>query len=205
MNSKLWIRKTTSSCLMVAILATYSMVALANDGRAAGELTYSGSNVTVNGESAKSGRTVFSASTIATPENFSAVINLGKAGQIEIAPNTTLMLSFDANSAHADLSAGSLRVISSTNGVSVNANGTTSVIPAGGSASAGKANDDDYIDSSGKCVDANKNGKEECHSSYGWYWFALVMAGAGAGIIYAASRGSNYDFGGTGTVVSPTR
>jgi hypothetical protein len=48
MNSKLWIRKALSMCLSVAVLATYSMVALAGPGKAAGELAVSGKNV--NGE-----------------------------------------------------------------------------------------------------------------------------------------------------------
>ena len=40
MNSKLWIRKALSMCLSVAVLATYSMVALAGPGRAAGEYAH---------------------------------------------------------------------------------------------------------------------------------------------------------------------
>ena len=71
MNRKLWIRKALSMCLCVALLATYSMVALAGPGKAAGELTVSGKNangeapfVLVNGETARSGRSVFSGSTI---------------------------------------------------------------------------------------------------------------------------------------------
>ena len=60
MNSKVWFRRALSSGLMVAILATYSMVALASPAAAVGELTISASgsdipNVTVNGEMAKSG------------------------------------------------------------------------------------------------------------------------------------------------------
>ena len=73
MNSKLWIRKALSMCLSVAVLATYSMVALAGPGKAAGELAVSGKSVSgettfvfVNGEVARSGRSVFSGSTITT-------------------------------------------------------------------------------------------------------------------------------------------
>ena len=64
MNSKLWIRKALTMSLTVAIFATYSMVALAADGRTAGEIVITGNTgagaVTVNGEPAKSGRTIFS-------------------------------------------------------------------------------------------------------------------------------------------------
>jgi hypothetical protein len=196
MNSKLWIRRTVSSGLMVAILATYSMVALANDGKATGELTVSAlsfsgeaSSVTVNGEAAKSGRTVFSSSTIVTPENSSAVINMGKAGQIEIAPNSNITLSFDSSSAHADLNSGSVTVLNSANGVSVTANGSTSVLPAGSSASA-----------SGGGGQTNSAG-----TGSAWWLWAIVFGGAAVGVIVAASRGNNIRLGGNGTVVSPTR
>ena len=54
MNSKVWIRKAMTMSLTVAIMATYSMVALASDGRAAGEIVITGNTaaaaVTVNGE-----------------------------------------------------------------------------------------------------------------------------------------------------------
>ena len=197
MNSKLWIRRTVSSGLMVAILATYSMVALANDGKATGELTVSAlsfsgdaSFVTVNGEAAKSGRTVFSSSTIVTPENSSAVINMGKAGQIEIAPNSNITLSFDSSSAHADLNSGSVTVLNSVNGVSVTANGATSVLPAGSSASA-----------SGGGGQTNSAG-----TGSAWWLWAIVFGGAAVGVIITASRGNNnISLGGNGTVVSPTR
>ncbi len=197
MNSKLWIRRTISSGLMVAILATYSMVALANDGKATGELTVSAlsfsgevSSVTVNGEAAKSGRTVFSSSTIVTPENSSAVINMGKAGQIEIAPNSNITLSFDSSSAHADLNSGSVTVLNSVNGISVTANGSTSVLPAGSSASA-----------SGGGGQSNSTG-----TGSAWWLWAIVFGGAAIGVIVTASRGNNrISLGGNGTVVSPTR
>ncbi len=195
MNSKLWMRRAISSGLMVAILATYSMVALASSDKAAGELTVSSrsfsgevSSVTVNGEAAKSGRTVFSSSTIVTPENSSAVINMGKAGQIEIAPNSSVTLSFDSSSAHADLSSGSVTVLNSVNGISVTANGSTSVLPAGSSASASGGGQPAPVG-----------------SGSAWWLWAIVFGGAAVGVIVAASRGNNIRLGGNGTVVSPTR
>src|SRR3982750_3042719 len=100
MNSKVWFRRALTSGLMVAILATYSMVALASPGNVVGELTINGTgsntpNVTVNGETARSGRSIFSSSVISTPENASAVVNLGRLGVIELAPNSTFAISFD--------------------------------------------------------------------------------------------------------------
>ena len=38
MNSKLWMQKSLAMCLMVAIYATYSMVALAGSDRLVGEI-----------------------------------------------------------------------------------------------------------------------------------------------------------------------
>ncbi|MEP6945708.1 MAG: hypothetical protein ABJA02_07305 [Acidobacteriota bacterium] len=215
MNSKLWIRKTVSSCLMVAMLATYSMVALASDVKATGELEVFGRSVngdspvvTVNGESAKTGRTVFSSSSIKTPENSSAIVNMGKAGEIEVAPNSNLTLSFDENSAHVDLAAGTLTVVRSAQGVSVTSAGSTYTVAAGGTASATAVpvSDDDYRDSTGKCIDANKNGKEECDHAGTWWLWALVLGGATAGIIVGTTQGTNnVQLGGGGIVVSPTR
>src|SRR6185369_14778024 len=110
--------------LMVAILATYSMVALASPAAAVGELTISASgsdipNVTVNGEMAKSGRSIFSSSVVSTPQNASAVINLGKAGSIELAPNSTFAVSFDSSSTSGDLTSGTVTVLGASAPVNV--------------------------------------------------------------------------------------
>jgi hypothetical protein len=215
MNSKLWIRKAISSCLMVAMLATYSMVALAGTNNAFGELIVNGQSVngetpivTVNGEAAKTGRTIFTSSTITTPEFATATVNMGKAGEIELFPNTTLLLSFDNNSASVDLLAGTLTVLKSNQLVNVKAAGATYGLSSGESASASSGKTDhDYRDSTGKCIDANKNGKLECddHGAAWWLW-ALVFGGAAAGIIVGASQGNNsISLGGGGAVISPNR
>jgi len=214
MNSKLWIRKAITSCLMAVLLATYSMVALANEGRATGQISISGlgaagdtSVVTVNGETARSGRTVFSSSTISTPDGTTASVNMGKAGEIELAANTTLTLSFDNASANVDLMSGTLTVLNASKDVNVNVSGSAVTLKAGESASAsGSKTDKDYRDSTGKCIDANKNGKEECGSAGGLWWvWALVFGGAAAGIIIGATRSNTNNLGGSGTVISPTR
>ena len=193
MNSKLWIRKAISSCLMIAMLATYSTVALANTGKATGELVVNGGNVvTVNGEAAKSGRTIFTSSTVSTPENTSAIINLGTIGQIEMAPNTAMTVSFDAKSASLDLTTGTVTVLKSATSVNVNTGGTNYALNAGETATAqvGKAaqkDDDDDKDAA-------------------WWPFALIFGGAAVGIIWAASRGGNdVSLGGGTIVVSPNR
>ncbi|MBX7055560.1 MAG: hypothetical protein K1X36_11435 [Pyrinomonadaceae bacterium] len=208
MNSKLWIRKATSSCLMIAMLATYSMVALANTEKTRGEIIVNGTeSVVVNGETVQSGRTIFSSSTVSTPANSSAVVSLGDAGEIGLAPNSVATVTFDAKTASIDLSAGSLKVLRAADTVTVNAAGTTMSLNAGESASAKSGRStDDYKDSSGKCIDADKDGKEECDSVVTWWPWVVIMGGAAVGIIWTASQGENaISLGGGTVVVSPIR
>jgi len=174
------------------------MVALANSGKIAGELLVSGTNaggespvIMVNGEAAKSGRSIFSSSTISTPETASAVIIMGKAGKIELAPNTTLALSFDDKAVSGELTSGKLTVLGSSEAVNIRTvDGKTSSLNAGDAILAsGKAQDDDDDD-----------------DGAGWIALAAVLVGAGAVILYTAFRADNrVDLGGSGIVVSPTR
>lgn len=199
MNSKLWIHRALSMCLVVAMVATYSMVALANSGKVAGELIVTGTTVngetpvvSVNGESAKTGRSVFSSSTIATPENASAIINVGRAGKIELAPNTVLTVNFTEKGISGDLAAGKVTVLGASKNVGIRtADGKTVELNAGESATtAGKAQDDDTEDRGGGA----------------WWAWALVLGGAAVGVIWVATnKDSNIDLGGSGTVVSPVR
>ena len=200
MNSKVWIRKALSMCLVVATLATYSMVALAGSERVAGELSVSGKIVNgetpfvkVNGEAAQSGRSIFSSSTIATPENASATVNIGRVGKIELAPNTTLALSFDERGINGDLLAGRVTVLNSSDTVNIKTlDGTIAKLNAGSSAIAtGKVQDDDDSDNDG--------------GSAVLIW-AVILGGAAVGIIIAATTDNNrIAVGGNSLVVSPTR
>lgn len=198
MNSKLWIRKALSMCLCVAVLATYSMVALAGPGKAAGELTVTGKNVNgeapfvlVNGETARSGRSVFSGSTITTTEATAAVMNLGKLGQIELAPATELTLTFDSNGIFGNLTSGKVSVLGTSDNVSIKtADGKTVQLAAGQSvAASGKLQDDDDDDD----------------DDAAWWIWAAVFGGAAAGLLYTAMSDGDIDIGNGGTVVSPTR
>ncbi len=166
MNTKLWIQKAVSTGLMVALIATYSMVTLASTGKAVGELIVNGSDdtsfVMVNGEPAKSGRTVFSSSTITTPESFGATVNLGKVGRISLAANTTFAYNVEGESVSGDLTAGSITVLNAATGVNVKTlTGDTVTVNAGESANAATA---------GKQT-TKKNGAN-------WLPWALVIGGA---------------------------
>jgi hypothetical protein len=197
MNSKIWIRKTLSTGLAIAIFAAYSMVTLAGTEKIAGELFVSGkavggqaATVKVNGETAQSGRSIFTASTITTPDETSAIVNLGKAGKIELAPGTTMTVSFDADSISGDLSAGSVTVLSASNSVSVKTlDGKVLNLKAGESAGAQQSQ-------------TNNNGG----GAGNWLLYAVIIGGAAAGIIFAATTDNNrVALGGGTTIVSTTR
>jgi len=196
MNSKTFIRKALSLCLMVAIYATYSMVTLASTERIAGELLISGKNssVKVNGETAQSGRSIFSSSTISTPENATAIINLGKIGKIELAPNTTLNVSFTEKGINGDLLSGKVTVLGATDTVNIKTTeGKTVKLNAGESVSAGKAKKDDDDDD-------HKVG------GVAWWIWAAIFGGAVAAVVIAATSDNNrIALGGGTTVVSPSR
>ncbi len=192
MNSKLLFHKALTMCMTVALIATYSMVTLASDGRASGEIVVTGSNdisaVTVNGEAVKSGRTIFSSSTIATPEGTGAIINLGKAGRIELASNTTFTLSFDNAGISGDLVSGSISVLNAAKSVSVKTvTGEVVSLNAGETATAGTT--------SKKSAATN--------SSNAWWVYALIFGGAITGIVLATSQ-TNENRLGSGVSVSPT-
>lgn len=201
MNSKLWIRKALSTCLLIATVLTYSMVTLANSEKIAGEIQITGKNVDgqtpfvkVNGETAQSGRSIFSSSTIATPENAGAIISLGKIGKLELAPNTTLALSFSDKGISGDLMTGRVTVLDAASSVVVNTTGGKSVtLNSGESASAANAQKDDTT--------SDNNG-----GSAGLIW-AVILGGAAVGIIIAATRGNDTTttLGGGANIISPTR
>jgi hypothetical protein len=200
MNSKLWIQKALSMCLVVAIIATYSMVAFASSEKAAGELMVTGKNingetpfVTVNGETAKTGRSVFSSSTIATPENASAVINLGKTGRIELAPNTTFTVNFNEKGITGSLASGMITVLGASNSVGVKmADGSTVELTAGESATANGKTDE-------------KDSKKANTGGQAWWVWAAIFGGAAVGVIWAATSNNGIQLGGTATVASPNR
>ncbi len=200
MNSKTWIQKALSTCLVAATIATSSMITLAGSERVAGELTISGKNINgetpfvkVNGEAAQNGRSIFSSSTIVTSENAGAIINLGKVGKIELAPNTSLTLSFNDKNIDGNLLAGRVTVLNAAETVTIQTiDGATTNLAAGESAvsTAGKVKDDDADSDGGS----------------GWIIWALVLGGAAAGIVIAATSNNNrVAVSGSSTVISPTR
>jgi ferric-dicitrate binding protein FerR (iron transport regulator) len=230
MISKTWSRKSIATAVAVAVLSVYSMVVLAAPGaKASGELSVGG-QVTVNGQKVMSGGTIFSDSTISTAAQSSASVSISKVGRVELAPNSNLRLSFAGNNITALLDTGSAQVstfagttvslttkdgtvivdgkqatsftitalkgrtsMATLSGVAqFKANGTTKQVAAGESAMAGTPNpqtDDDDDDLSGGALAV----------------LLLAVGGAVAGVLYAAFHNNDLNFGGSVTVVSPTK
>lgn len=195
MKSNVWFRKALTLCLMVAVYATYSMTALAGTDKIVGELTVSGKSVQsqtplvkVNGEVAQSGRAIFSNSTIATGDGANAVVNVGKSGKIELAPNTVISLSFDEKGLTGNLVSGKVTALSADNVNIKMPNGNLAKLNLGETSTTGQTKDDDSSGGSN------------------WWIYALVLGGAIAGIAIAATSDNNdVQLGGGSTVVSPTR
>lgn len=192
MIRQLWVRKAVSACVLFVVFITTSMVTLATPGRIAAELTVSGKVlngeapvVFVNGAESKSGRSIFSSSTIATPEETTAVLSVGKTGRLELAPNSSVNVVFDDNSIDAELTSGRLTVLGSLGTVNVRTNdGKTTTLNAG-----------DSINASGQAKARQTGG-----GSDNWWIWVLVAGGAAVAVLIAVSQSNNDN-----DVVSPNR
>ncbi len=197
MKANLWIRQALAMCLTFTVFVTYSMAAAGGTRKLAGEILISGTSASgttpsaiVNGETVKSGRTIFSTSTVSTPEGVTATLKLAKAGIIELSPNTSVVVSFDEEQVTGTISSGVVRVLSAQNGVMMTIAGgeTLTLLPGEVASATGRAQDDDDDD-----------------GGAAWWGWALIFGGAAAGIIWAATRDSNSaELGGGGVVISPS-
>jgi hypothetical protein len=193
MNCIPLMRKVLSVCLSLSVLAALPSFALSNPALFAGELAVAGNGVLVNGQPAENGRSIFSGSTVATPENAVATINFGKLGNIQIAPNSSVSLSFDDKAIEGNLSSGMITVLGAADTVNVTTlDGATARLSSGESVQASGAvqtkDDDPHV---GKAA---------------WLVFGVVLVAAGAIMIYSTVNGNDrIALGGGGTVVSPTR
>ncbi len=103
------LRKALSVLLMVTVGTSYSLLtstAFAQvSPKLAGQLSVKG-QVTLNGIHALSGATVFGGGQIRTGVNSSAIISLGKMGQVDLEPESELTLRLDAGILGGHLRAG---------------------------------------------------------------------------------------------------
>ena len=231
MTSKTWSRKFIALAVAVAVLSVYSMVVLAAPGaKASGELSITG-QVTVNGQKVISGGTLFSDSTISTAEQSSASVSIGKMGRVELAPNSNLRLSFSNKSVNAMLETGSAH-ISTLAGVTVNlttkdgtvvvdgseatsftvnaSHGRTSVSTESGLAELHSGSTVKQIaagDSAMAGMPSPQGDKDDDHGMSGGALAVLLLAAGGAiaAVIYATTHNNDLNFGGSVTVVSPTK
>jgi len=195
MKSKELVRQALTFLVVFVLVVAFSMVSLANAGAAIGELTVikssaggETSSVTVNGEAAKSGRTIFSSSTISTPEGTEAIINFGKAGRVQLEPDTAFTITTDGNSIGGDLTRGKLTVLNAANGVAVRtASGETVNVTAGETASANSNN-------TTKKASTGPGGLN-------WWVWAVIIGGGATAIILIATHNNNNDT----VVTSPVR
>lgn len=226
MSKTSFFRSLTAASLAATVFATSSMLALAAPGKAEmGELIVSGSSaVTINGEAANTGRTVFSSNTIATTGEAGAIVNLGKLGQIELAPNSSMSLTFDETSISGALLNGRVKV-SGANDVAASITTQTGVATAESnqaknftvSFDGAKTN----VASEAGVVTLTENGsaikvgqqQTDTDDDEGGFFnggsaviYAIVFGAAAAAIIYVAVDDSNeINLSGGSTPVSPTR
>lgn len=113
MIRKSWLRAFTSSCLVLCLFGTYSMVGLAapeqRQNSLTGELSVSG-QVSVDGLELVSGTTLFSGSTLSTAQDSHAAINLGKLGRVEYLQNSDGKLGFNETGIVGTLDTGVVQV-----------------------------------------------------------------------------------------------
>jgi len=230
MTSKSWSRKSIAACVAVAVLSVYSMVVLAVPGsKASGELSVSG-QVTVNGQKVISGGTLFSDSTINTADQSSASVSISKLGRVELAPNSSLRVSFADNSLTAMLETGSAHV-STLAGITVNLTTKDGTVVVDGS----QATSFTVSASRGRTSVATESGLAQFRSGGSIKQIAagesatagtptpqgdtgegglsggalavllLAVGGAVAAVLYATMHNNDLNLGGNVTVVSPTK
>jgi ferric-dicitrate binding protein FerR (iron transport regulator) len=235
MISTTWSRKSIAACVAVAVLSVYSMVVLASPGaKASGELSVSG-QVAVNGQKVMSGGTLFSDSVLTTAENSNATVNMSKVGRVELAPNSSLRLSFSNNSITGMLESGSAHV-STLAGVIVNittkdglvsvdgsnataftvdaAHGNTVVatesglaeLRAGGAVKQIAAGENAVAGTPNPLPQGGTAGSDSSLSGGRLAVLLIAVGGAVALVLYATTHNNDLNFnGGSVNVISPTK
>jgi hypothetical protein len=121
--------------------------------------------ITVNGNIAGTGATILTGATIETPDQVSAVIDLGAAGEVELQPGSKVQLDFDANgNVHVKILKGCAVV-----------NRKTNVLP--------DANSEIYTDKASEKTNKNRNHMGFCLGAAG------ALSALGGGLSGAAIGG----------------
>lgn len=109
MDSRTWRHATLIVFAALVVLGTTAMANSAPSRTLAGVLTASG-DISVNGERALSGATIFPESVIQTGDDSSAVVNLSRLGRIELIRGAGFRLAFDDASITGALESGVAKV-----------------------------------------------------------------------------------------------
>jgi hypothetical protein len=174
-------KRAVSFVALIALTTAFSMVSLAAT-RPVGELIVrpartaaENASVTVDGERAASGRTLFVSSVIATPNEFGATVNLGKLGRIELAPDTKFTLADDSSDTIGYLGSGSITAYGAAPLAVKTANGSIVRLNAG------------------ETVDANASvpAQKSSGSFPAWGWAVLVGVVIGVTVVALAAGGGN--------------
>lgn len=163
--------------------ATSRLVAAAASpqGAAQGRLTTRGNNpVTLNGNSARSGETVFSGQPMQTPAGVGATVNLPELGRVDIAPDSNVSLSF--GDGKVDVALVSRCAILTAN------RGTAGTLSSGGTTQQTECIEGGVIDA---CASKTPGGAPVVGQGAA----AAAGAGAGAGSAGAAAAGGGGLFG----------
>ena len=221
-------RKPIAAMVAIAVFSVYSMVVLAAPSAKApsGELSVVG-QVTLNGETVVYGGTVFSDNVIATAEKSTAIVNLSKLGRVELSPSSDMKLSFSDKSIEGLLENGTAH-ISTLAGTSVNfattdgfvvvdgsqatsvtvevVEGVTSLITTSGIAQLHVGGAVKHV-AAGERVNSTPQTDDDDDDMSGGALAVLLLAvgGAVAAVLYAALHDNDLNFGGSVTVVSPTK
>lgn len=159
---------------LVRAASSRLIASVAPQGAAQGRLTTRGNNpVTVGGNPARSGETVFSGQSVQTPAGVGATVNVPGLGRVDIAPNSNVTLSFGD---------GKINVTVVSGCAVLNANrGTAGTLESGGNT---------------EQTDAEQGGTiDNCDSTPG----GAAAAGAGPGVSPAVAGASTAGAGGLGT------
>lgn len=159
--------------------ATSRLVAAAApaQGPAQGRLTTRGNNpVTLNGNSARSGETVFSGQSIQTPAGVGATVNLPGLGRVDIAPDSNVTLSFGDGKINVNVISGCAVLTANR--------GTAGTLESGGNT---------------QRTDVERGGTlDNCDSTPG----GVAAAGAGPGVGAVPAGAATVGAGGLGTATS---
>ncbi len=123
MSNKMTGMKKATAVMLVATVGMFQSLMIGTamaqvTPKMAGDLSVRGS-VTLNGFHASNGATVFDGGQIKTGSNSTAIINLGRIGQVELAGDSELVLKVDGGTIGGNLRSGRATVSAPT-GVAVN-------------------------------------------------------------------------------------